>query len=482
MLQSRGKSPSLNSGIFRFLSFEIVSEKGFLLALAYFSSVVGAGFASGQELLQYFTAFGIWGIVGAGVGLTLAPLTIMIAMQYGSYFQATSHGRVFSSIASKPVARLVDYAIIFTQFCHTFVMLSGGGANLHQQWGWQPWVGSALMAVLVLIVGSMNVAKVTNVLGTITPFVLILLLLAVGAAFIDPPSGLQQAHEFASANVESPLPFWWVATLNYLGLSLMASTAMSIVMGADTLNSRQAGRGGFFGGLLFSGMLVLLVIALLLSVEDVWDADLPTLAMLNEIHPWLGTAAAVFIYLMIFSTAISNFYGMARRLSARRPNRHLPILVASVIIAFVLSFVPFDTLVGMVFPTLGYIGIIAIGLLIFTWLRRGRGIVNAESRRRDKIRGLILRMIDPKQKFTTSDQFQLSREVYNSNLSGTHLRDEVANDVIAELDHQESFPFHAEDYQLEKDWQKLDATRPPAERLRDPDTEHFHVPKKDNDR
>ena len=85
-------------------------------------------------------------------------------------------------------------------------MLSGGGANLHQQWGLQPWVGSALMAVLVLIVGSMNVAKVTNVLGAITPFVLILLLLAVGAAFIDPPSGLQQAHEFASANVESPSP------------------------------------------------------------------------------------------------------------------------------------------------------------------------------------------------------------------------------------------------------------------------------------
>ena len=262
----------------------------------------------------------------------------------------------------------------------------------------------------------------------------------------------------------------------------MASTAMSIVMGADTLNSRQAGRSGFFGGLLFSGMLVLLVIALLLSVEDVWDADLPSLAMLNEIHPWLGTAAAVFIYLMIFSTAISNFYGMARRLSARQPNRYLPILVASVIIAFVLSFVPFGTLVGMVFPILGYIGIIVIGLLIYTWLRLGRGIVNAESRRREKIRALILRMIDPKQKFTTSDQSQLSREVYNSNLSGTHLRDEVANDVIAELDHQESSPFHAEDYQLEKDWQKLDATRPPAEKLRDPDTEPFQVPKKDNDR
>ena len=170
---------------------------------------------------------------------------------------------------------------------------------------------------------------------------------------------------------------------------------------------------------------------------------------------------------------------MARRLSAQRPNRYLPILGASVIIAFILSFVPFGTLVGIVFPILGYIGIIVIGLLIFTWLRRGRGIVNAESRRRDKIRALLLRMIDPKEKFSKEDQTQLSRAVYNSNLSGKHLRTEVANDVISELDEDESSSFHAEDYQLDKDWQDLEAKQPPAEDLRDPDTEHFHIPKND---
>ena len=55
-------------------------KKVILLALAYFSSLVGAGFASGQEVLQYYTAFGLWGIAGAVVALIIAPLTIMIAM------------------------------------------------------------------------------------------------------------------------------------------------------------------------------------------------------------------------------------------------------------------------------------------------------------------------------------------------------------------------------------------------------------------
>ncbi len=55
-----------------------------MLGLAYFSCVVGAGFASGQEMLQYYAAFGGWGIAGAAVTLVIMPLTAMIAMQYGS--------------------------------------------------------------------------------------------------------------------------------------------------------------------------------------------------------------------------------------------------------------------------------------------------------------------------------------------------------------------------------------------------------------
>ena len=32
---------------------------------AFVGLIVGAGFASGQEVMQYFTSFGIWGTVGA---------------------------------------------------------------------------------------------------------------------------------------------------------------------------------------------------------------------------------------------------------------------------------------------------------------------------------------------------------------------------------------------------------------------------------
>jgi len=43
---------------------------GLKLAALYTAIIMGAGFASGQELLQYFVGYGtsgIWGLIAAGV-------------------------------------------------------------------------------------------------------------------------------------------------------------------------------------------------------------------------------------------------------------------------------------------------------------------------------------------------------------------------------------------------------------------------------
>ncbi len=39
-------------------------KKSFQIGSAFVGLIVGAGFASGQEVMQYFTSFGIWGTVG----------------------------------------------------------------------------------------------------------------------------------------------------------------------------------------------------------------------------------------------------------------------------------------------------------------------------------------------------------------------------------------------------------------------------------
>ena len=41
------------------------------IALAYVGIIVGAGLSSGQDLMQYFVGFGIWGMIGVIVLLII---------------------------------------------------------------------------------------------------------------------------------------------------------------------------------------------------------------------------------------------------------------------------------------------------------------------------------------------------------------------------------------------------------------------------
>lgn len=427
-------------------------KKIIMLGLAYFSCVVGAGFASGQEMLQYYAAFGGWGIAGAAITLVIMPLTAMIAMQYGSYFQASSHDRVFTSVTSKTLARFVDYSITFTQFCIAFVMLAGAGANLNQQWGLATWVGAAIMAVAVVAVSLLDVDKVTTILGSITPLIIAVLLVAVISTGIHPPTDFASAARFAIDNVSTTLPSWWVSTFNYIGIALMGGISMGIVMGGDLIDVRVAGRGGVFGGLLFGIMLLLMVVTMIFNVEDVYTEPLPTLAIINSVHPWLGYFASVVIYLMIFSTALGNFYSLGKRLTVSHPSRFPVVLAVLVGIGFALSFLDFATLVGAVFPIMGYVALVMIAVLLVSWLGRGRGIVNAESRRRDKVRALVLRMVDPNEKFTGAHRAELAREIFRSNIENQHLRATILAEVVEELDADDSNDFSADDFHVDRDW------------------------------
>src|SRR5699024_5325970 len=228
-----------------------------------------------------------------------------------------------------------------------------------------------------------------------------LLLIVSVYSYLNPPADIGAAFQFAQDNVSTTLPNWWVSTFNYVGIAMMRGISMGIIMGGDMLDLKTAGRGGMIGGLLFGILLVMMVIAILFSSESVYDAALPTLSLITEISQPLGVFSAVIIYIMIFSTALGNFYSLSRRVVAKKPVLAHSALVVFVVIGFALAVMVFATFVGWAFPVAGFMTLEMVLVLIWTWLSRGRSEMPDEMKCRDKIRNRPLRIIDPRQKFTT---------------------------------------------------------------------------------
>ena len=225
--------------------------KTFKVALALVGLTVGAGFASGQEVIQYFLSFGYWGIVGAAIaGITIAVFSGWV-YQLGSYYLADDHSAVFKSVSRPWIAKYMDITTMFTLFCIGFVMVAGAGANLEQQFGLPTWVGSAIMVVLLLLSGLLDVDKLTSVISFITPLLIICLLAAFVITLTDMPDNVGQINEIAQTNPHASGTFdnWLITALNYATLVMIMDTSMMLVFAGSHMNPAQAGKGGLLGGI-----------------------------------------------------------------------------------------------------------------------------------------------------------------------------------------------------------------------------------------
>ncbi|AGF71331.1 YkvI family membrane protein [Corynebacterium halotolerans] len=413
------------------------------IALAFTGVIVGAGFASGQETLQFFVAFGTWGIVGAVVASVLMVLSGIAVLQLGSYFQAKEHMAVLSRISNRTVSWILDIATIATLFCIGFVMFAGGGANLNQQFGWPVWVGATIMLILVLVTGMLDVNKVSAIIGAITPFVIIFILLVTIWTIVTARPDIA-ALNLASRDVATTLPNWWLSALNYLGLCLMTAVSMAIVIGGNFMDTKAAGLGGLLGGLFFLIMLMLLVVALFFEVETVSGDDMPVLALINGIHPVLGFLMTFVIFGMIFNTAVGMFYALGKRLTRRRRELYRPAFIAACLIGFGLSFFGFKDLVSYVYPALGYLGILMVVVLATAWLR-GRSKLSEEGRRRVRARDLLQRKMDPRLRYTKRHQKELAKLTRESNIPAEVFTEQMADEIHGELEEDPELDYDRED-------------------------------------
>ncbi|WP_092152041.1 YkvI family membrane protein [Corynebacterium mycetoides] len=411
-------------------------KKSIKVALAFVGLLVGAGFASGQETIQYFLAYGYWGIAGsilAGIVIVIVGTTLF---QLGSYFLADDHSAVFKSVSRPAVAAFMDLATMFTLFAIGFVMVAGAGSNLEQQFGFPTWVGSVIMAIALIASGFLDVDRLTNVISAITPLLILAVIGALVVTIIDMPDNLGALNELALHNepASGVANNWVLSALNYAALCVIVGVSMILVIAGSQMNPREAGTGGLIGGIIFSVLLVILAFVIFVNMDGVFGADFPLLMVFDNMHPAVGVVVSLIIYLMIYNTAVGMFYAMARRMSAHHPQRFRPIYFTVVLIGFALSFIGFADLLGWVYPIIGYLGMVLIAVMVYAWIK-DRALIREETQRRERLAELAEKALDPAEtELTDRQRAEVEELVTESHVEDTQLWQSVQEEVAADLD------------------------------------------------
>ncbi|MFS0590288.1 hypothetical protein AB1L05_01685 [Cytobacillus horneckiae] len=346
-------------------------KKVIQIAGAYIGIIIGAGFASGQEVLQFFTTFGWPGFIGTIVATFLFAFLGMNITQIGSRLQTQSHKEVVNHICGKYLGLVVDFIITFFLFGVAVIMFAGAGSTFEQQFGIPQAYGSFIMVAMTILTCYFNVDRVMTIIGSITPFLLILVMILSGYALFTTEASFSNLDGIAQQG-SSAASNWLLGSVLYVSFNITCGVAMLAVMGGTTKNEKHAGWGGIIGGLGLGLMLILINVGMFTRIEDVGTLDIPMLYIANEISPVAGIIMSIVLLAMIFNTAVGMIYSFSARWMKPEGKKFKGLVTIVGLVGFALSFVGFTTLVGTLYPITGYLGFLLIGAIIIAWMRSKR--------------------------------------------------------------------------------------------------------------
>ncbi|MGN1059827.1 MAG: hypothetical protein ACI4QW_05280 [Clostridia bacterium] len=330
------------------------------IAAIYLGTVLGAGFASGQELLLFFVRFSRRGLLGcllAG-GLFCVLGAFILSKAYG--LAEKTPRRYLEAIFGKSVTAFLSASMelfLCVSFC---VMLSGAGAFFTERFSLPSYVGILVMDLLCLLVFLFDLNGLSAVNLLLTPIMLIgtvyvcLYALFSGSAMAWLPHISRQGRF---------LPY----ALFYVGYNLLTATAVLVPSSALAPDRRTAAAGGVLGGAALTLMAFLCCLALYGS-ETVWLSPLPMLLLSKEAGQLAYYAYSAVLYMAMLTTAVSTGFSVMQRLhSLGMAKRGAALAVC--LTALPLSLIEFSALVRSCYVFFGILGVLLIGGILWDWYR-----------------------------------------------------------------------------------------------------------------
>ena len=153
---------------------------------AFIGLLIGSGFTTGQEIMQYFVSFG-------NMGYAAIIMMFVLFVYVGSSFVAVGYEQKFDEpkniyqyYCGKYIGTFFDYFSVIFLFMSFWVMVAGAGAAFNQQFGLPNWVGGVVMGTATLITLYFGFSRLVDIIGSIGPVVSVLaILLGIAGIMID---------------------------------------------------------------------------------------------------------------------------------------------------------------------------------------------------------------------------------------------------------------------------------------------------------
>ena len=350
---------------------KVSMKKVFIIAGALCAYWVGAGFATGQEILQFLSTSGVVkGIIGAVIYSSLLGFFVYTLCGLGQKMQFSNPYDFFVYYCGKHIGRVYIWFSVVLMYGIYVVMLAGAGAIIEQYYGIPASIGTYCAALLALGTALLGVEKLIDTIGVIGPAnivsVLAICIIALTAFVQQPDLLLMNGELIQTAGFPTASDSWFWSAILWAFLGLMFGSTFFVISGSSCKSLKEARISGLLAvGAIFIAI-VLVIIAEIVYLDVIKGQQVPMLAIAKHVAPGLAMIFVPVLMVCIYCSMSSILLVVTRKFAVDKTKKFNFIAVTLTAIGmFAGTLLPFDQLVNLLYPVSGYSGIALVAFIIY---------------------------------------------------------------------------------------------------------------------
>ena len=326
------------------------------IVLVIIGALVGAGFASGQEIYSFFYLYGKNGIYGILIMSVLIGILIYKSLKIifkNEIYNYEDFLGLF--IGNKKIKKMICIIINLLLLISFFIMIAGFGAYFEQEIGVDKLIGSIILDILCAIVFFSDVKGVLKVSDLIVPFLILFIF------FI----GFQNIIEIQNIEFIMEKNNWILSSLIYNSYNFILLIPVLISLKKQIKTEKSIKYISILTSVIITILSIIIYFLLArVNIIEIENQEMPVVYVISKYFFRYKKIYAFIILASIFTTAISVGIGFIQNISTKQKS-YPHIVLFMCITSLIVSNIGFSKLVNLIYPLFGCIGILQMIIILF---------------------------------------------------------------------------------------------------------------------
>lgn len=311
----------------------------------------------GKEIYLFFGKYQAYGIIGILLSSTLMGVIIYKVLKITRKEKIDSYEEFINSFnINKKIKNIIKIIIQIFLLISFYIMVAGFSAYFSQELQIPSYIGTVIIVILCYIIFVGNIERIMKVNTILIPILIVSILLLISKnmdSFILIEQPTNQISFFSAI---------WDAILY---TSYNSIILIPILLPLQKVLKQKS---NFIIVSVFC-IIILIILALsifglILKVDiDINKVELPTVYVAGMMKKIYKIIYGIIILVSIYTSAISAGYGFLERYNKNK-DKYKKMVILICIISFIVSNIGFTTLINLLYPVFGMLGLIQMILIL----------------------------------------------------------------------------------------------------------------------